>query len=283
MVFWSASTERMSKGEWETKKEMFQALRDNDPEISPSHIFALAAVNSGCTFINGSPQNTINKAVLAFAEEKGVFAVGSDLKTGQTKIKSVLVDFLAESGIRPLSVVSYNFLGNNDGKNLSEEPQFQSKEQTKRDVIDDVIESNPYLFKERPEHLVRIDYVRAAGDTKRAIDEYSSELVFGKRHNLVLYNTCEDSFLAVPLMYDIIVFAELFTRVTINKYPYSACCGKRMKPNMSLLSLFFKSPAKYKDEKVVNAYYHQLYALKNFLRTLLHLPIPDFVNLSERF
>ena len=37
----------------------------------------------------------------------------------QTKMKSVLVDFLISAGIKPTAIVSYNHLGNNDGKNLS--------------------------------------------------------------------------------------------------------------------------------------------------------------------
>lgn len=57
-----------------------------------------------------------------------VFISGDDFKSGQTKIKSVLVDFLVSAGIKPVSIVSYNHLGNNDGKNLSAALQFKSKE-----------------------------------------------------------------------------------------------------------------------------------------------------------
>ncbi|EOA93045.1 Inositol-3-phosphate synthase, partial [Anas platyrhynchos] len=39
-------------------------------------------------------------------------------KSGQTKLKSVLVDFLVGAGLKTKSIVSYNHLGNNDGKNL---------------------------------------------------------------------------------------------------------------------------------------------------------------------
>lgn len=68
------------------------------------------------------------------AEKNGVFIAGDDFKSGQTKMKSVLVDFLISAGIKPVSVVSYNHLGNNDGKNLSAPQQFRSKE-VKRHVI----------------------------------------------------------------------------------------------------------------------------------------------------
>lgn len=62
------------------------------------------------------------------AEQHDVMIAGDDFKSGQTKFKSVLVDFLINAGIKPVSIVSYNHLGNNDGKNLSAPPQFKSKE-----------------------------------------------------------------------------------------------------------------------------------------------------------
>lgn len=84
--------------------------------------------HSQCTYINGSPQNTFVPGLIELAEEQQVFIAGDDFKSGQTKIKSVLVDFLVGAGIKPVSIVSYNHLGNNDGKNLSAPQQFRSKE-----------------------------------------------------------------------------------------------------------------------------------------------------------
>ena len=81
-----------------------------------------------CTFINGSPQNALVPGVMELAEQRGIFVGGDDFKTGQTKLKSVLVDFLVSAGLKPTSIVSYNHLGNNDGKNLSAPKQFRSKE-----------------------------------------------------------------------------------------------------------------------------------------------------------
>lgn len=81
-----------------------------------------------CTYINGSPQNTFVPGVLEMADHYGVYIAGDDFKSGQTKIKSVLIDFLVSAGIKPVSIVSYNHLGNNDGKNLSAPSQFRSKE-----------------------------------------------------------------------------------------------------------------------------------------------------------
>jgi len=80
------------------------------------------------TYINGSPQNTFVPGCIQLAQKHNVFIAGDDFKSGQTKLKSVLVDFLVSAGIKPVSIVSYNHLGNNDGKNLSAPEQFRSKE-----------------------------------------------------------------------------------------------------------------------------------------------------------
>lgn len=66
--------------------------------------------------------------LLELVERQKTFISGDDFKSGQTKLKSVLVDFLVSAGIKPVSIVSYNHLGNNDGYNLSAPQQFHSKE-----------------------------------------------------------------------------------------------------------------------------------------------------------
>ena len=53
-----------------------------------------------CTYINGSPQNTFVPGVVELAEQKNVFLGGDDFKSGQTKVKSVLVDFLVSAGLK---------------------------------------------------------------------------------------------------------------------------------------------------------------------------------------
>lgn len=80
------------------------------------------------------------------------------LLLGQTKMKSVLTDFLVSAGIKPTCIVSYNHLGNNDGKNLSAPQQFRSKEISKSNVVDDMVNSNRILYKEgeHPDHCVVI-------------------------------------------------------------------------------------------------------------------------------
>lgn len=60
----------------------------------------MASILEGCAYINGSPQNTFVPGAVELAVERGVFIGGDDFKSGQTKIKSVLVDFLVSAGIK---------------------------------------------------------------------------------------------------------------------------------------------------------------------------------------
>lgn len=57
------------------------------------------------------------------------------------------MDFLTGAGIKPKSIVSYNHLGNNDGKNLSSEKQFKSK-WTSKSEWNDIFE-NSKLFESK--------------------------------------------------------------------------------------------------------------------------------------
>ena len=279
IVMWTASTERFTDGNWNNIDELFDSIRLNDDEISPSIIFAVATIMSGSIFINGSPQNTISPVILELAKKYNTFVGGEDFKTGQTKLKSVLVDFLASSGIKPLSIVSYNHLGNNDGLNLDESAQFKSKEITKKNVIDDIVDENPCLFEnKKPDHCVVIKYIPAVGDSKRAMDEYYSKLFLDGRSNIAIHNTCEDTLLAVPLMLDIILFSEFFSRI---KFSFNNNEQISFSSNLSLLSFFFKAPID-DGKPIINAFFKQRYGLENFIKACIGLPINDFINLHNR-
>lgn len=78
----------------------FPYVHQAGAEVSPSTLFAVASILEGCAYINGSPQNTFVPGAIELAVEKGVFIGGDDFKSGQTKIKSVLVDFLVSAGIK---------------------------------------------------------------------------------------------------------------------------------------------------------------------------------------
>lgn len=61
--------------------------------------------------------------------------------------------------------------------------------------------------------LRHLQYVPYVGDSKRAMDEYTSEIFMGGRNTIVMHNTCEDSLLAAPLILDLVLLAELCTRI----------------------------------------------------------------------
>ncbi|XP_014258493.1 inositol-3-phosphate synthase [Cimex lectularius] len=275
IVLWTASTERYSEivpGVHDTAKNVLKAIEMNDDRLSPSTLFALASILEDCPFINGSPQNTFIPGVVELAQQQGVFIAGDDFKSGQTKVKSAIVEFLLNAGIKPVAIASYNHLGNNDGKNLSSQAQFKSKEISKSSVIDDMIKANKFIYSpgEKVDHLVDIKYVPYVGDSKRALDEYTSELMLGGTNTLVLHNTCEDSLLATPIILDLVILAEFATRVKFRSESGSVYIP--FEPILSMLGYLCKSPLVPKGTPVINALSKQKACIDNILRACIGLP-----------
>lgn len=180
IVLWTANTERYAEvrvGLNDTAEAVLASLARNDPEIAPSTLYALACIHEGVPFINGSPQNTFVPGVIELAVAANVLIGGDDFKSGQTKMKSVLVDFLVGAGIKPTSIVSYNHLGNNDGYNLTAPAQFRSKEISKSNVVDDMVHSNGILYKEgeHPDHVVVIKCAASHPAPLAAFHDYACQ------------------------------------------------------------------------------------------------------------
>jgi len=283
ILLWTANTERFAsveEGVNDTASNLLASIQRDEPEVSASTIFAVASILEGCTFINGSPQNTFVPGVMDLAQKHKVHIAGDDFKSGQTKMKSVLVDFLVSAGIKPVSIVSYNHLGNNDGKNLSAPSQFRSKEISKSNVVDDMVASNRILFEEdeHPDHVVVIKYVPYVGDSKRAMDEYSSEIFMGGTNTIVMHNTCEDSLLATPLIYDLVLLGELCERISIKREKD----WEPFHPVLSLLSYMLKAPLVPNGAPVVNALFTQRQAIINVMRACLGLGPDNHMTLEHR-
>ena len=286
IVLWTANTERFAsveEGVNDTAENLLESIQRGEEEVSASTVFAVASILEGCTFINGSPQNTFVPGVIELAREKKVFIAGDDFKSGQTKMKSVLVDFLVSAGIKPVSIVSYNHLGNNDGRNLSAPSQFRSKEISKSNVVDDMVASNRILFEEdeHPDHVVVIKYVPTVADSKRAMDEYTSEIFMGGKNTIVMHNTCEDSLLATPLIYDLVILGELCQRITMKKEGSKE--WETFHPVLSLLSYMLKAPLVPNGAPVVNALFTQRQAIINVMRACLGLGPDNHMTLEHRF
>ncbi|KAI8925611.1 hypothetical protein BC831DRAFT_460314 [Entophlyctis helioformis] len=286
IILWTANTERYSdiiEGVNDTADNLIRAVKQGHSEVAPSTVFAMASILEDAPFINGSPQNTFVPGAIELAERHKVFVGGDDFKSGQTKIKSVLVDFLVNAGIKPLAITSYNHLGNNDGMNLSAPQQFRSKEISKSNVVDDMVDANHLLYKdgEKPDHIVVIKYCPAVGDSKRAMDEYVSEIFMGGRSIISIYNVCEDSLLASPLILDLALLAELFTRIAY-KTEETGDEFAAFHPVLSVLSYMLKAPVVPNGTPVVNALAKQRAAIENIMRACIGLAPQSDMTLEHR-
>ncbi|GAV65384.1 Inos-1-P_synth domain-containing protein/NAD_binding_5 domain-containing protein [Cephalotus follicularis] len=274
VVLWTANTERYSnviEGLNDTMENLLASMEKNEAEISPSTLYGIACVLENVPFINGSPQNTFVPGLIDLAIMRNTLIGGDDFKSGQTKMKSVLVDFLVGAGIKPTSIVSYNHLGNNDGMNLSAPQTFRSKEISKSNVVDDMVASNGILFEpgEHPDHVVVIKYVPYVGDSKRALDEYTSEIFMGGKNTIVLHNTCEDSLLAAPIILDLVLLAELSSRIQLKAE--GEVKFHSFHPVATILSYLTKAPLVPAGTPVVNALSKQRAMLENILRACIGL------------
>lgn len=290
IVQWTANTERFAdliEGVNDTADNLLKAIENGHEEVSPSTVFAVACILENTPFINGSPQNTFVPGAIELAERHRAFVGGDDFKSGQTKMKSALVDFLINAGIKLTSVASYNHLGNNDGKNLSEQRQFRSKEISKSNVIDDMVEANTVLYApgEKPDHTVVIKYMPAVGDDKRALDEYYAEIFLGGHQTISLFNVCEDSLLASPLIIDLVLITELFTRIRWKAVSTDGAATKDFEgfhSVLSVLSYMLKAPLTPPGTPVVNALAKQRSALVNIMRGCLGLQPESDMTLEHK-
>ncbi|EPB92292.1 myo-inositol-1-phosphate synthase [Mucor circinelloides 1006PhL] len=285
IVIWTANTERFAElidGVNDTADNFLAAVENSHEEVAPSSIFALACIEEGTPFINGSPQNTFVPGLIQLAERHKAFIGGDDFKSGQTKMKSALVDFLVNAGIKPVAITSYNHLGNNDGKNLSSHRQFRSKEISKSTVVDDMVAANDLLYAkdEHPDHTVVIKYVPSVGDSKRALDEYECDIFMGGRQSISMYNICEDSLLASPLIIDLVIMTELMTRLqykTIDMPKFSSFHSV-----LSILSYMLKAPMVSPGTPVVNALSRQRTAIENIFRAAVGLSANNEMGLEHK-
>jgi len=277
IVLWTANTEKYYEKNIETIEEL-DKLIDSDASLPASILYATATLLEKHVFLNGSPQNTLHPAIIKLAAREGVPVAGSDFKSGQTKYKTAMGDYLVGSGMRCASVVSYNHLGNNDGKNLSDPGTFRSKEKSKGSCLDDCLKSNAILYppgSDKIDHSVVIKYCPFVGDSKRALDEYTSEIFLNGQNTIVSYNICEDSLLAAPIMIDLCIFAELMTRIKIDSKPLG--------PVLSYLSYFFKAPVTNHKEYVINSLSRQKECLLSLLKACAGYVPDDSTLLSFHF
>ena len=96
------------------------------------------------------------------------------------------------------------------------------------------------------------------------MDEYTSEIFMGGRNTIVMHNTCEDSLLAAPIILDLVILAELLTRVELRQGGEPDF--RSLHPVAALLSYLTKAPLVPNGTPLVNALAKQRAMLENFMR-----------------
>ena len=174
VMVWCGSTEiYLTESPAHASIEAFEkALEANDPSIPSSMVYAYAAIKEGIPYANGAPNLSADvPALLQLAGETRSPVAGKDLKTGQTLIKTVIAPGLKARLLGVEGWYSTNILGNRDGEVLDDPESFKSKEETKKSVLDFILQPNLYpdLYKELC-HVVRINYYPPRGDNKEGWD-----------------------------------------------------------------------------------------------------------------
>lgn len=206
--------------------ESFLALLDADRrDLFPASVlYALAAIESGCPYVNFTTcLGSCFPALDELARRKGVPHVGRDAKTGETLLKTTLAPMFVARNLKVLSWEGYNMLGNRDGQVLDAPDANRAKVTDKDNALRDLLKSDEVHSR------VRIDYVPSLGDWKTAWDFIHFQGFLGTKMAMQFTWQGCDSALAAPLALDMVRFAELAHR--------SAESGV-----MRHLACFFKAP-----------------------------------------
>ncbi|MBL4687907.1 MAG: inositol-3-phosphate synthase [Nannocystaceae bacterium] len=238
--------------------ETFEAgLKANDEGISPSQLYAYAAIQEGIPYANGAPNLSADfPALEQLALQKGVPLAGKVFKTGQTFMKTVLAPAFKARMLGIRGWFSTNILGNRDGEILDDPDSFKAKEVTKSGALDCILQPElyPKLYGNLY-HKVRINYYPPRGDDKEGWDNIDITGWLGYPMQVKVDFLCRDSVLAAPIVLDLALFLDLAGRAGLSGI-------------QEWLSFYFKSP----HVEVGHVQEHDLFIqhmrLKNRLRVL---------------
>jgi myo-inositol-1-phosphate synthase len=260
VMVWCGSTEKyIEPTEVHSSLANFEdGLRNNDPQISPSMIYAYAALKLGIPFTNGAPNLTCDiDALIELAKETETPIGGKDFKTGQTLMKTILAPGLAARALGIRGWFSSNILGNRDGLVLDHPDNFKTKEVSKLSVLEDILQPdiNPELYGELY-HKVRINYYPPHGDNKESWDNIDIFGWLGYQMQIKINFLCRDSILAAPIVLDLALFSDLAKRAG-------------MYGIQEWLSFYFKSPQTAPGLRPEHDIFKQLVKLQNTLRHIM--------------
>ena len=271
VMVWCGSTEVFSQAgpTHETLAAFERGLKDNAAEISPSMLYAYAAIASGIPVANGAPNLSVDiPALVELANARGVPVAGKDFKTGQTLLKTMIAPGLKARMLGLQGWFSTNILGNRDGEVLDDPGSFRAKEFTKGGVLDAILQ--PELYPElygQYYHKVRIEYYPPRGDAKEGWDNIDIVGWLGQPMQIKVNFLCRDSILAAPVVLDLILFLDLAKRAGLSGI-------------QEWLSFYFKSPMARPDLKPEHDLFIQHLKLTNTLRILVGEEVLDHSGLD---
>ncbi|MEP6767956.1 MAG: inositol-3-phosphate synthase [Acidobacteriota bacterium] len=271
VVLWCGSTEVYARPApvHETLAAFEKGLETNAPEISPSMIYAYAAISAGIPFGNGAPNLCVDiPAMVELALKKGVPIAGKDFKTGQTLMKTIIAPGLKARMLGLSGWFSTNILGNRDGEVLDDPGSFRTKEVSKTSVLDAILQPEMYgeLYGDYF-HKVRIEYYPPRGDAKEGWDNIDIVGWLGQPMQIKVNFLCRDSILAAPVALDLILFLDLARRAGLSGI-------------QEWLSFYFKSPMSRPDLRPEHDLFIQHLKLANTLRILVGEEVLDHSGLD---
>ena len=257
VVIWCGSTEvyKQPTAVHDSLAAFEEGLRQNDPAIAPSQIYAYAALKLGVPYVNGAPNLSADTpALLELARDTSTPVAGKDFKTGQTLLKTILAPGLKARLLGIEGWYSTNILGNRDGEVLDDPASFKSKETTKLGVLDHILQPDKYpdLYEDLC-HVVRINYYPPRGDNKEGWDNIDIRGWLGYPMQIKVNFLCRDSILAAPIVLDLALFMDFAQRAG-------------MRGVQEWLSFYFKSPMTPQGVYPEHDLFIQLMKLKNTLR-----------------
>ena len=261
IVFWIASTESYTPRNEQVHGTLagFEAAlkADDRKHISPSMVYAYAALMEGCPFIMGAPNVCVDiPAFFELSKKQGLPIVGKDFKSGQTMMKSAMAPIFRTRLLGVEGWFSTNILGNRDGQVIEHPDNFETKRISKASSIEWILEQDEY-----PElytdiyHKVKINYYPPRKDNKESWDNID---IFGWMNypmQIKVNFLCRDSILAAPICLDLMLFTDLALRAGLSGV-------------QEWLSFYVKKPMTYDDERPVHDLFQQFAMLKNQIRLL---------------
>jgi myo-inositol-1-phosphate synthase len=280
VMVWCASTEAyIEAGDvHETLDSFEEGLRNNDPRIAPSMIYAYAALKMGVPFANGAPNLTCDMPVMVeLAHQMQVAIAGRDFKTGQTLMKTIVAPGLHARALGVQGWFSSNILGNRDGAVLDAPENFKTKEVSKGSVLDGIFNAKlqPELYGDIY-HKIRINYYPPHGDNKESWDNIDIFGWMGYKMQIKINFLCRDSILAAPIVLDLALLLDLAQRASLRGI-------------QEWLSFYFKAPQTAPGLPAQHDIFKQLSKLENTLRYLMgedlitHLGMDYYEELEKEY